>query len=105
MEGSPGNKVNLFNELKGNGVIVGVPAAYCKRLYLYCRVHHLESKADYRRTKAPSCSESHIPAYINSPKLKDAGPVFVVSVNDVFVYVTENNLLHSRAQFSPVDQL
>ncbi|KAF2797723.1 Redoxin [Melanomma pulvis-pyrius CBS 109.77] len=62
MENSPGNKISLANELKGNGVIVGVPAAY-----------------------SPSCSESHIPGYINSPKLKAAGSVFVVSVNDAFV--------------------
>ena len=33
----------------------------------------------------PSCSESHIPGYINYEKLKDAGDVFVVSVNDAFV--------------------
>ncbi|QDS78009.1 hypothetical protein FKW77_002525 [Venturia effusa] len=63
MESSPGNKVNLATELKGKkGVIVGVPAAY-----------------------SPSCSESHVPGYISSPKLKDAGAVFVVSVNDPFV--------------------
>ena len=30
MEGSPGNKVNLAQELKGNGLIIGVPAAYCE---------------------------------------------------------------------------
>ena len=34
---------------------------------------------------APACSGSHIPGYIASPKLKDAGKVFVVSVNDAFV--------------------
>lgn len=34
---------------------------------------------------SPSCSENHIPGYINSSKLKDAGKVFVVSVNDPFV--------------------
>jgi len=62
MESSPGNKVNLATELKGKGIIIGVPAAY-----------------------SPSCSESHIPGYINSPKLKNAGSVFVVSVNDPFV--------------------
>jgi 2-Cys peroxiredoxin 5 len=28
-EDSPGNKVSIFKELKGKGVIVGVPAAYC----------------------------------------------------------------------------
>jgi peroxiredoxin len=33
----------------------------------------------------PSCSESHIPGYINYKNLKDAGDVFVVSVNDAFV--------------------
>jgi peroxiredoxin len=36
-------------------------------------------------TLGPACSESHIPGYINSTKLKDAGAVFVVSVNDAFV--------------------
>ncbi|KAF2195301.1 AhpC/TSA family protein [Zopfia rhizophila CBS 207.26] len=62
MEGSPGNKVSLAKELKGKGIIIGVPAAY-----------------------SPACSESHVPGYINSAKLKDAGSVFVVSVNDAFV--------------------
>ncbi|KAJ5976188.1 hypothetical protein N7481_009895 [Penicillium waksmanii] len=33
----------------------------------------------------PACSASHIPGYINHPKLKEAGPVFVVAVNDPFV--------------------
>ncbi|MCJ1307772.1 hypothetical protein MMC25_001420 [Agyrium rufum] len=63
-EHSPGNKVNLAKELQGKGraVIVGVPAAF-----------------------SPSCSNSHVPGYLNHPKLKDAGPVFVVSVNDPFV--------------------
>jgi len=63
MENSPGTKLSLAKLLKeGKGVIVGVPAAF-----------------------SPGCSESHIPGYINSPKLKDAGSVFVVSVNDAFV--------------------
>jgi len=63
VEGSPGNKVNLSKELHAaKGVIVGVPAAF-----------------------SPACSEKHIPGYVNSPKLKDAGKVFVVSVNDPFV--------------------
>ena len=35
----------------------------------------------------PTCSDSHIPGYITHAKLKDAGKVFVVSVNDPFVYV------------------
>ncbi|KAF2487269.1 AhpC/TSA family protein [Neohortaea acidophila] len=62
VENSPGNKVSLATELKGKGVIVGVPAAF-----------------------SPSCSAKHIPGYIKSPHLKDAGQVFVVSVNDPFV--------------------
>ncbi|KAF2760154.1 Redoxin [Pseudovirgaria hyperparasitica] len=62
MENSPGNTVSLAKELSGNGIIIGVPAAF-----------------------SPSCSESHIPGYINSPKIKNAGAVFVVSVNDAFV--------------------
>lgn len=62
VENSPGNKVSLAKELTGKGVVIGVPAAF-----------------------SPACSESHIPGYINSAKLKDAGNVFVVSVNDPFV--------------------
>ncbi|KAI1807455.1 AhpC/TSA family protein [Daldinia bambusicola] len=62
-EGSPGNKVNLAKEFEtANGVIVGVPAAF-----------------------SGACSEKHVPSYIKSPKLRDAGRVFVVSVNDAFV--------------------
>ncbi|KIV82068.1 hypothetical protein PV11_04204 [Exophiala sideris] len=62
-EDSPGNKINLSKELSsGKGVIIGVPAAF-----------------------SPSCSEQHIPGYIGSDKLKEAGKVFVVSVNDAFV--------------------
>ncbi|TKA61221.1 hypothetical protein B0A49_08998 [Cryomyces minteri] len=57
MENSPGNKVNLAKELKGKGLVIGVPAAF----------------------------KSHIPGYINSKAAKDAGPIFVVSVNDAFV--------------------
>ncbi|KAI1822553.1 Redoxin [Xylaria intraflava] len=64
-EGSPANKVNLAKEF-GNaaqgGVIIGVPAAF-----------------------SGSCSQKHVPSYINHPKLADAGQVFVVSVNDAFV--------------------
>jgi len=33
----------------------------------------------------PSCSNSHVPGYINHKKLKDAGNVFVIAVNDPFV--------------------
>ncbi|MCJ1338540.1 hypothetical protein MMC09_003829 [Bachmanniomyces sp. S44760] len=61
-EDSPGNIVNLAKILTGKGLIIGVPAAF-----------------------SPSCSNSHIPGYINSRHLKDAGQVFVVSVNDPFV--------------------
>lgn len=65
VEDSPGNKVNLGKELgsgKGEGLIIGVPAAF-----------------------SGACSTTHVPGYINHPKLKDAGKVFVVSVNDPFV--------------------
>ncbi|PQE14470.1 TSA family protein [Rutstroemia sp. NJR-2017a BBW] len=62
VENSPANKVNLSELTKGKALIIGVPAAF-----------------------SPSCSESHIPGYINHPKLKDAGDVFVVAVNDPFV--------------------
>ncbi|KAK3698785.1 hypothetical protein LTR37_016789 [Vermiconidia calcicola] len=63
VENSPSNKVSIANELKGQkGLIIGVPAAF-----------------------SPSCSATHIPGYIASNKLKDAGKVFVVSVNDPFV--------------------
>ncbi|CAD0055793.1 unnamed protein product [Aureobasidium pullulans] len=55
-------KVSIPKLLKGKGLIIGVPAAF-----------------------SPSCSESHIPGYINYKNLKDAGDVFVVSVNDPFV--------------------
>ncbi|KAJ5564549.1 thioredoxin peroxidase/alkyl hydroperoxide reductase [Penicillium frequentans] len=62
VENSPGNQVNLAKELKGKGVIVGVPAAF-----------------------SPACSSTHVPGFINHPKLKEAGQVFVVAVNDPFV--------------------
>jgi Redoxin len=62
-EDTPGTKVNLAEEFKSaDGYIVGVPAAF-----------------------SGTCSSMHVPSYINSPKLKNAGKVFVVSVNDVFV--------------------
>ncbi|ROT35767.1 putative peroxiredoxin 5, prdx5 [Sodiomyces alkalinus F11] len=63
VENSPANKVNLADEFRSkNGIIIGVPAAF-----------------------SGVCSSSHIPSYINHPKLQDAGSVFVVSVNDPFV--------------------
>ncbi|PGH00308.1 hypothetical protein AJ79_08239 [Helicocarpus griseus UAMH5409] len=61
-ENSPGNKVNLAKELKGKGLIIGTPGAF-----------------------SPACSAAHVPGFANHPKLKDAGKVFVVSVNDAFV--------------------
>jgi len=62
VENSPGNKVDLSEFTKGKALIIGVPAAF-----------------------SPSCSNSHVPGYINHKKLKDAGNVFVVAVNDPFV--------------------
>jgi hypothetical protein len=63
-EGSPGNKVNLADEFADGspGLIIGVPAAF-----------------------SGACSTSHVPSYMNHPKLRSAGKVFVVSVNDAFV--------------------
>ncbi|KID82438.1 Thioredoxin-like fold protein [Metarhizium guizhouense ARSEF 977] len=62
-ENSPGNRVNLSEEFKSsNGYIVGVPGAF-----------------------TGTCSSLHVPSYINHPRLKEAGQVFVVSVNDPFV--------------------
>ncbi|PGH29892.1 peroxiredoxin 5, atypical 2-Cys peroxiredoxin [[Emmonsia] crescens] len=61
-ENSPGNKVNLAKELQGKGLIIGTPGAF-----------------------SPACSAAHVPGFANHPKLKDAGKVFVVSVNDAFV--------------------
>ncbi|PGH26580.1 hypothetical protein AJ80_01709 [Polytolypa hystricis UAMH7299] len=62
-ENSPGNNVNLAKELgTGKGLIIGTPGAF-----------------------SPACSATHVPGYINHPKLKDAGKVFVLAVNDPFV--------------------
>ncbi|KAI1377860.1 Redoxin-domain-containing protein [Hypoxylon crocopeplum] len=63
-EGSPGNQVNLAREFEksATGVVVGVPAAF-----------------------SGACSVKHVPSYIQHPRLRDAGQVFVVSVNDAFV--------------------
>lgn len=63
VEDSPGNKLNLREVIKEDkALIIGVPAAF-----------------------SPSCSNSHIPGYISHFKLKEAGQVFVVAVNDPFV--------------------
>ncbi|PKS13015.1 hypothetical protein jhhlp_000356 [Lomentospora prolificans] len=62
-EDSPGNKVNLAEEFGGgDGIIIGVPAAF-----------------------SGACSTTHVPGYMNHPKLRNVGRVFVVSVNDAFV--------------------
>ncbi|KAL9054010.1 MAG: hypothetical protein Q9162_004416 [Coniocarpon cinnabarinum] len=74
-EDSPGNKVNLSKELTGKGLIIGVPAAF-----------------------SPSCSDSHIPGYITNPKTKDAGNVFVVSVNDAFVMKAWKKTLDEKSE-------
>jgi hypothetical protein len=34
---------------------------------------------------SPTCSDSHVPGYVMSPKTKEVGNVYVVSVNDAFV--------------------
>ncbi|PHH59151.1 hypothetical protein CDD81_3682 [Ophiocordyceps australis] len=63
MESSPGNQVNLAEEFgTTNGYIIGVPGAF-----------------------TGTCSSTHVPSYINHPKLSKAGQVFVVAVNDPFV--------------------
>jgi len=63
VEGAPDKTVDLSQELaSGSGIIIGVPAAF-----------------------SPTCSDSHIPGFISHPKIKSAGKVFVVSVNDAFV--------------------
>jgi len=62
VENSPGNKVNLKDQITGKALIIGVPAAF-----------------------SPSCSNSHIPGFLKHKKLKDAGDVFVIAVNDPFV--------------------
>lgn len=62
-ENSAANSVDLAEEFKvGNGYIVGVPGAF-----------------------TGTCSSKHIPSWINHPKIKKVGHVFVVSVNDPFV--------------------
>lgn len=64
VEGSPGNKVDLAEELKSHSkaLIIGVPGAF-----------------------SGPCSSTHIPSYISHPQIRDAGQVYVISVNDAFV--------------------
>ncbi len=63
-EGSPGNKVNLAREAQKvrKAIIIGVPAAF-----------------------SGACSSTHVPGYINHPRLSEFDLVGVVSVNDAFV--------------------
>ncbi|KAF4554687.1 Redoxin-like protein 2 [Elsinoe fawcettii] len=75
-ESSPGTKVSLAKEFSsGKGLIIGVPAAF-----------------------SPSCSAKHVPGYLNSDKLKGAGKVFVVSVNDAFVMKAWGSSLDPEAK-------
>lgn len=66
------------------------PAKQCSphtphpRRYPCIHEHKAANPADH--SPGPACSDSHIPGYINHPKLSSAGKVFVVSVNDAFVY-------------------
>lgn len=81
VEDSPGNIVELHKEIgTGNGLIIGVPAAFSMLLLAISTV-----TLKLTEVSGPSCSNSHVPGYINHPKLKGAGKVFVVSVNDPFV--------------------
>lgn len=87
MENSPGNKVNIAEELKsGKGLIIGKPTMIIPRSEApsVTRTNQI-SYSGVPAAFSPACSGNHIPGYINSPKLKDAGKVFVVSVNDSFV--------------------
>ncbi|OAA59646.1 RING finger protein [Niveomyces insectorum RCEF 264] len=71
VENSPGNKVNLAKEFqKADGLIIGVPGAY-----------------------SGACSQTHVPSYLLHPKLKEAGQVFVVAVNDAFVVKAWSDVL------------
>lgn len=82
VENSPANKVNLSQVLsKGKGVVVGIPAAFS----MYIITNLLVENGSDDLIAAPVCSNSHVPGFISHPKLKEAGQVFVVSVNDPFV--------------------
>ncbi|EPE26237.1 Thioredoxin-like protein [Glarea lozoyensis ATCC 20868] len=79
-ESKPGNGVDLKKEIgSGDAVIVGVPAAF-----------------------SPTCSDSHIPGYINHSKIKDVGKVFVISVNDPFVMSAWGSSLTKQFGDSPI---
>ena len=93
VEGSPGDKVNLSKELaSGKGLIIGVPAAYSKYIPSSSKLAKLHSGPQLAirpdctdQSPGPACSATHVPGYISSDKLKNAGKVFVVSINDPFV--------------------
>ena len=79
-EDSPGNKISLAKELaSGKGLIIGVPAAF-----------------------SPGCSDTHIPGYIASDKLKDAGQgLRRVRQRCLCVRVEYENITQSEVQTDP----
>jgi 2-Cys peroxiredoxin 5 len=104
-EKAPNDQVNLAEEIgSGNALIIGVSSAFLSKSN-HSWVHELTwwyrfqlrsvcKKSWSRNDKirltlppGPACSDQHIPGYLASPKIKDAGKVFVVSVNDAFVWV------------------
>jgi 2-Cys peroxiredoxin 5 len=97
VESSPGNKVNLSEAITGKALIIGVPAAFSKFYSPLTLTASAPEQVRWRPTMpplrisianvmiGPSCSNSHIPGFINHKKLKSAGDVFVVAVNDPFV--------------------
>lgn len=87
VENSPGNKVNLAKEIKGKGVIIGTPAAFSTWLPTKASHQTISEETQLTISLGPACSSTHVPGYINHPKLREAGQVFVISVNDPFVYV------------------
>lgn len=38
----------------------------------------------------PGCTARHIPGYVSNKNLQNAGKVYVVAVNDPFVYVVSS---------------
>lgn len=82
-EKDPGDKVDIAEQIgSGDALIIGVPAAFSTPP-LPPHNYHLQTKTNL--STGPTCSDSHIPEYIANPKLKNAGKVFVISVNDPFV--------------------
>lgn len=91
-EGSPSNQVNLAKEFaSSNGIIIGVPGAFSTLSLpaifssgVSLPTQECKCLADTKNS-GPGCSQKHIPSYLTHPNIKDAGKVFVVSVNDAFV--------------------